>query len=88
MPNGCVCAQAGGLLERLVAGAGDAASPSTRADALQGLRALAECGGPAAEPHLVRALPVLLERQGDKARAHPAVVPLTLPLLMSSWRAY
>jgi len=69
MPNGCVCAQAGGLLERLVAGAGDAASPSTRADALQGLRALAECGGPAAEPHLVRALPVLLERQGDKARA-------------------
>ncbi|KAK9839773.1 hypothetical protein WJX81_000473 [Elliptochloris bilobata] len=58
---------AGGLLDRLLAGAGDPASPSAREDALQGLRALAEGGGAAAEPHLLRALPALLERQGDKA---------------------
>ena len=62
------CAQDGGLLERLLAGASNPASPSTREDALQGLRALAEGGGAAAERHLLRALPVLLERQGDKAR--------------------
>ena len=62
------CAQEGGLLDRLLAGASNPASPSTREDALQGLRALAEGGGAAAERHLLRALPVLLERQGDKAR--------------------
>ena len=66
------CPQAGGgLLERLLAGAGDPASPSTREDALQGLRALAEGAGPAAEPHLLRALPMLLERQGDKVLLCP-----------------
>ena len=63
-PRGC--AQDGGLLDRLLAGASNPASPSTREDALQGLRALAEGGGAAAERHLLRALPVLLERQGDK----------------------